>query len=93
MFDWDEANEGHIWDRHRVSPAEAEQVLLAEDRVSYSSRVERSERRFMVVGSTDAGRVLSVVYTWRASLIRVVSAREPSGRELRHYRASRRGKR
>ena len=93
MFDWDEANAGHIWDRHRISTEEAEEVLLADDRVSYSSRVERSERRFMVVGSTGTGRVLTVVYAWRASRIRVVSAREPSSRELRNYRASKRGKR
>lgn len=93
MFDWDEANEGHIWERHGVSALEAENVLLSPDRSAYSSRIERAEKRFLVIGSTAAGRVLSVVYMWRGSRIRVVSARDPSVRELRHFRATRKGKR
>jgi len=93
VFDWDEANEGHIWDRHGVSASEAEDILLSPDRTGYSSRVEGSERRHLVVGSTSAGRVLAVVYVWRGARIRVVSAREPSARERRYLNAAKKGKR
>ncbi len=92
MFDWDEGNEGHIWERHGVTASEAEDALLSPDRVTFSQRIENAEQRSLVIGSTSAGRVLAVVYTWRGPAIRVISAREPSARELRYFRASRKGK-
>lgn len=88
MFDWDEANIDHV-QRHGVEPNEAEEALLAPDRVPYSGRTVPGERRYVAVGSTEAGRVLTVVYTRRGGGIRVITARPASPREARYHRNNR----
>lgn len=85
MFDWDDANEGHIWERHRVSAREAEEAALDPSSVMIGAH-DRSERRSSLVGETESGRTLRVVYTMRGSVIRVVTAREANKWERRLYR-------
>jgi len=78
-FDWDADNVAHIA-RHGVQPADAEQALL-NDPVTLQYAVTGSgEERWVGVGPTDAGRLLVVVWTMRASLVRVVTAYPASGR-------------
>jgi uncharacterized protein len=88
-FEWDEGNIEHIA-RHGVEPWEVEQALLDQRRVPAASYNEGGERRRAVIGSTDAGRVLIVVYTRRERSIRVVTARDASETNKRHYRRRRR---
>ena len=71
-FDWDEANIKHIA-RHRVSPDEAEEVLLS-DPVEIDYQVADEEERFVAVGLTRTGRFLTLVWTWRGEAIRIVTA-------------------
>jgi uncharacterized DUF497 family protein len=84
-FDWDSHNEDHVL-RHGVAPWEAEDALLDPRR----SRVETThggpERRWAILGTTAAGRLLVVVFTRRGSSIRVVTARHATHREARRYR-------
>jgi hypothetical protein len=44
-----------------------------------------SEHRYYVLGQTDAGRGLFIVFTLRGSLIRVISARDMSKKERSIY--------
>ena len=80
VFDWDDANGGHIA-RHGVKPAEAEQVVLGA-----SLPIETGERsgedRHTELGETTEGRLLLVVWTWRRRRIRVVTA-FPANRKWR----------
>ena len=46
----------------------------------------RGERRFGLVGCTEDGRVLFVVYTIRHGLVRVVTAPDASAATRRRYR-------
>ena len=71
-FDWDQRNTGHIR-RHGVAPSEAEQVLVNDPLVLQFQQRGREER-CLVLGQTNAGRLLAVVYTERDSKIRVVTA-------------------
>ena len=85
-FDWDAGNALKNQLQHEVSQAEAEQVflggpLLMADDPEHS----RSEQRYYCLGETAAGRTLSVVFTIRSKLIRVISARDMSRRERRVY--------
>ena len=85
-FQWDAGNLEKNWLSHQVVPAECEQVffnepIIAADDPSHSAR----ERRFFVLGQTDAGRLLFIVFTLRGSLIRVISARDMSRRERKVY--------
>lgn len=77
-FDWDEANARHIAS-HQVSAGEVEQVFTHDER-SIDYDVINGEERWTVVGETDNGRVLIVVFTMRRELVRVVTAFEASGR-------------
>ena len=71
-FDWDDDNEAEIA-RHGVTPEEAEEVLLNTP-VPLRQYKRNDEARTMVVGRTDAGSPLVVVYTKRRDMIRVVTA-------------------
>jgi uncharacterized DUF497 family protein len=72
LFDWDDDNRAHIA-THKVSCAEAEQVLTNEP-FDLQFQVTNGEERFVQLGETNAGRILVVVTTWRKSLIRVITA-------------------
>ena len=86
-FEWDEANIEKNWRAHRVSPSEAEQVffnkpLLTGDDTKHS----QEENRYYVLGQTDQGRLLFVVFTVRQGDIRVISARDMSRKERKIYK-------
>ena len=85
-FDWDEGNLTKNWARHRVAGAECEQVFFNRPLVA-SPDEEHSEKesRYYVLGQTDAGRQLFVVFTVRGGLIRVISARDMNRRERAEY--------
>ena len=85
-FDWTGGNAAKNWEKHHVAPDECEQVffnspLLAGDDPAHSQR----EERYYVLGQTDKGRKLFVVFTMRDSRIRVISARDMTRKERRVY--------
>ena len=86
-FDWDESNTAKNWERHRVTPEEAEDVFFHEPLVvrgdaGHSSR----EKRYRAIGRTSRGRLLFVAFTVRRKLIRVISVRDMTRREVEEYR-------
>ncbi len=83
-FQWDEGNTSKNWKRHRVSQTEAEQVFLNRPLVVLAAPFQSESRQF-AFGHTDAGRLLTVVFTVRGSLLRVISVRPMSRRERRGY--------
>jgi hypothetical protein len=85
-FQWDEGNSSKNWTSHEISQTEAEQVFVNRPvvvlgDVAHSSR----EARYFAFGRTDGGRLLTVVFTVRGQLLRVISARPMSRRERRGY--------
>lgn len=85
-FEWDTGNAPKVWERHRVSPGEAEQVFFNLPLVAVAdARHSGTEPRFLALGQTDAGRRLLVVFTFRGRLVRVISARDMSRRERKEY--------
>ncbi|MDO8479486.1 MAG: BrnT family toxin [Candidatus Rokubacteria bacterium] len=83
-FQWDDGNASKNWTRHQVSQTEAEQVFLNRPLVVVGAPF-RSEPRQFAFGHTDAGRLLTVVFTVRDSRLRVISVRPMSRRERRGY--------
>lgn len=85
-FEWDAGNVDKNWERHEVSAAECEQlffqrpVLIASD-----PGHSQDEPRYAALGQTAGGRKLTVVFTIRDTLVRVISARPMSRRERRAY--------
>ncbi|HEY3456401.1 MAG TPA: BrnT family toxin [Bryobacteraceae bacterium] len=82
-FDWDDANVGHLA-RHHVTPEEAEQVILGHP-LDLGMQIIEGEDRFVNLGSTQRGRILLVVTTWRQERVRVVTAFEPIKRLVQFY--------
>jgi uncharacterized protein len=85
-FDWDEANLEKLARRHRVEPYEAEEVLLDPRRIGVGVYNSPSERRYGVIGETEDGRILVVVFTKRGDKVRVLMARDAESKEKRRYR-------
>jgi uncharacterized DUF497 family protein/predicted DNA binding CopG/RHH family protein len=76
-FDWDEWNAPKIWEKHSVSQAECEQVFFNEPLVvAGDAKHSEEERRYYLLGMTDQGRLLFLVFTLRADRIRVITARD-----------------
>ena len=85
-FDWDEANVQKNWERHRITPEEAEEVFFNEPFVVRSDiRHSQREKRYYALGQTSFGRYLFVAFTIRRKLIRVISVREMNRREQEVY--------
>ena len=85
-FDWDAGNTAKNWDLRQVSQAECEQPFFHRPiLVTVDERHSAEERRYAALGQTNAGRRLSIVFTIRGTLVRVISARNMSRRERRIY--------
>jgi uncharacterized protein len=91
-FDWDTGN----WEKcqkHGVSIAEIEAVLLGDPQIAPAPRRSFAEERFIAVGRTAGGRVLFIAFTLRlrngARLVRPISARYMHGKEIERYEATR----
>jgi uncharacterized protein len=86
-FDWDDANTHKNWERHQVTPEEAEDVFFHEPLVVRSdARHSKQEKRYYVLGQTAAGRRLFIVFMIRRKLIRVISARDMNRNETESYK-------
>jgi uncharacterized DUF497 family protein len=85
VFDWDDGNIDHIA-RHGISTEEADEAASDRRRVGMSVYSSGDESRWGVIGATEDGRVLAVILTSRAGLLRVVTARDANPAERRRYR-------
>ena len=85
-FEWDKGNSGKNWLKHRVTPFECEQIFFNQPLlVADDERHSQSEARFYALGKTDADRPLFVAFTVHRKLIRIISARDMSGKEKGAY--------
>jgi len=88
-FDWDEGNVEKNWELHRVAFWEAEEVFFNHPLVIAPDRKHSvSEPRYLSLGQADSGRRLFVSFTVRGPLVRIISARDMTRRELRSYEQS-----
>jgi uncharacterized protein len=85
-FEWDGGNAQKNWDRHRVTPEEAEDVFFNDPLVIRSDvRHSGQERRYYALGQTSDGRLLFAAFTIRGSLLRVISVRDMNRKERAAY--------
>lgn len=83
--EWDEANIMHIA-KHDVTPEEAEEVFSDKNNVLIED-IKHSlvEKRFIIIGKTQKGRLLYKVFTRRGNKIRVISSRNINRKEVELY--------
>ena len=85
-FEWDAGNLEKNWQRHQVSQGEAEQIFFNRPvLVAPDHKHSREERRYAALGQSSSGRMLTVVFTIRGELIRVISVRDMSRQERNVY--------
>lgn len=87
-FDWDEHNRNKSQIAHGVSWSEAEEIfanipLILLDDTKHS----QTELRHIAFGKTDDHRLLMVVFTVRAQLVRIISARDQNKKEKMYYKS------
>jgi uncharacterized DUF497 family protein len=73
LFDWDEANVGHMG-IHSVQPHEAEEAVFDPHAVTRQAGVRGGEYREALIGMTRGARLLLVIIAERGDRVRVVTA-------------------
>lgn len=85
-FQWDKGNSLKSWLKHHVAEGEAEQVFFNEPLLLVMDPGHlQAEARYRVLGYTDEGRRLFIVFTIRKALVRVFSARDMNRKERTEY--------
>jgi len=85
MFEWDEGNADHIaW--HNITPDEAEEAFMDPRRMGAPAYNVAGEGRRAVLGATESGRVLYIVFVRRGEAVRIITARDATRTERRRYR-------
>lgn len=87
-FEWDNGNSAKNWAKHKVKSIESEQAFFNHPLVVlFDSKHSDREERYLLLGQTNHGRLLTVIFTLRGKgkLIRVISARDMSKKERKAY--------
>lgn len=85
-FEWDEGNITKNWEKHHVAHVECEEMFFNRPLVLKRDLPHsEDEDRYFVLGKTDTGRLLFVVFTMRGTKIRIISARDMSRKEKKIY--------
>jgi len=83
-FEWDEDKNKKNLLKHKVDFTDAKDVF--EDEYGIEQEADyRGEYRLIRIGKTAARLILFVVYTMRGLVIRIISARQASKREIKLY--------
>jgi uncharacterized DUF497 family protein len=85
-FEWDPDKAAHNRKKHGVSFEEA-QTVFEDDLFVVFEDPDHSihEKRYLIMGQSNEGRLLVVSYTERARRVRLISARPANRREQRAY--------
>ena len=87
-FDWDQPKATANLRKHGVSFEEAQSVFYDEFAIQfYDDEHSKEEERFLLLGMSDAARLLLVCHCEReaGNLIRIISARKATKRESAFY--------
>ena len=71
--------------KHQIYFADVEPVFYDPNAISIEDTESTGEARFVVIGCDSLGRVIVVVYTYRDSAIRLISARKANRTERKTY--------
>lgn len=88
-FKWDERKADTNLAKHGISFEEAATIFgdpLSDTFDDPDHSVD--ERRFLIIGTSDRGRMLIVAHTDDEAVVRIISAREPTAQERKSYEES-----
>lgn len=85
-FEWDVGNIEKSYEKHGITPKEAEKVFLDENlQVERDVQHQEIEERFVAIGKIQENKTLFVVFTLRKDRVRVISARIADKKERSIY--------
>ncbi len=85
-FEWDTGNIDKNIKKHNVTNRESESVFINMPHfIIKDERHSLAEKRYMIWGTTENERKLSVFFTMRKEKIRIISARDMHIKERREY--------
>ena len=85
-FEWDEGNKEKNYNKHGIKNEESEMVFFDEQSVlSLDSKHSTRERRYQIIGRSELGNALSVIFTLRDRKVRIISARRVNHKEKKFY--------
>lgn len=85
-FQWDKGNIDKSYQKHGVTPNEAEEVFLDENiLLSKDIKHSQKEQRFEAIGRIVKGNILFLAFTIRDNKIRIISVRTANKKERRRY--------
>lgn len=85
QFEWDPRKAAANRRKHGIQFADAAPVLEDERAMTLRDEVQGDEERWVTIGMDALARVLTVVYTWRGSTVRIISARAATSNERKQY--------
>jgi hypothetical protein len=83
--EWDESKAAANLGKHGIDFTDAALVLDDDFVLIIRDLYCEEEDRFVALGCDPTGRLLVVIYTWRGSRVRLISARKATSREMRQY--------
>jgi uncharacterized DUF497 family protein len=85
-FEWDKGNIEKSFQKHGITPNEAEEIFLDEDLLLQEDlKHSQKEQRFIVIGETIKRKLLLAVFTIRSYKVRIISVRVADNKERKHY--------
>jgi len=84
-FEWDKGNIDKNVIKHNITNKESEEVFFTDTKIFYEAKHSINEKRYLLLGKTNAGRALSVVFTMRENKVRIISVRDMNKKERIHY--------
>ena len=85
-IEWDIQKAEVNFRKHKVSFEEAESVFDDPLALTVNDEVHSfNENRFITIGESKVGRLLLVSHTIGEENVRIISAREPTSGERKHY--------
>ncbi len=88
-IEWDEAKAASNRIKHGIDFDDAIEVFYGASLLCRSDR--NMEERWIAIGESE-GRVIAVVFTWRGTTLRIISARRARRNEERAYRKEKMGR-
>ena len=85
-FEWDDDKDEVNLRKHAVSFSEAKTCFFDPKQIAfYDPDHSEDEDREILIGHSNQGRLLLVSYTLRANIIRLISSRKATKREVTRY--------
>jgi len=82
---WDPNKAEINFKKHGIRFSDADAVLYDPFAMTLEEHDVANEQRFVTVGSDAVGRIIAVVYSYRADTIRLISARKATPKERKKY--------